>query len=138
MYMISYERSIQKNGEPLASKEKEDVDKNVKNVLRQNQRIQTRTLIYRILVISFQFIKCNYLKRRTKMNRVRSRTRLTYVKDCKKEKECINDESYNVSKSCKCECHSEDSEKVSNRMVVFSYMSIKIFILLSLFGLATY
>lgn len=36
MYMISNERSIQKNGEPLASKEKEDVDKNVKNVLRQN------------------------------------------------------------------------------------------------------
>ena len=36
MNMIGNERSIQKNGEPLASKEEEDVDENVEDVLWQD------------------------------------------------------------------------------------------------------
>ena len=61
MDMICYQRQVQQNRHPLPREEKEDIDKHVEYVLWEHQRVQTVTLVYGVLVICLQLIKCYYL-----------------------------------------------------------------------------
>ena len=59
--MIDSERDIEHEGEPFASKQEENVEEDVQQILRKNKRVQTCALVYRVLVVSLQLIKSNYL-----------------------------------------------------------------------------
>ena len=61
--MIGYERDIEQDGEPLPSKQEENIDGNMDDVFWQNQRIETVALIYWVLVVGFKLIESNNLKK---------------------------------------------------------------------------
>ena len=60
--MVGNQRSIEGDTEPLPGAEEEEVEQDVEDVLGKHQRVQTGALVYRILVVSFQLIKCNDLE----------------------------------------------------------------------------
>ena len=49
--MVSNEGYVEKNGEPFPSKEEENVDEDVKEVLWEHQGVQAVTLVNWVLVI---------------------------------------------------------------------------------------
>ena len=60
--MVSNEGNVEENGEPFPSKQEENVDEDVEEVLWEHQWVQAVTLVNWVLVISLQFIKRNNLK----------------------------------------------------------------------------
>ena len=64
--MVSNEGYVEENGEPFPSKEEENVDEDVEEILWEHQWVQAVTLVNWVLIISLQFIKRNNLK--TKIN----------------------------------------------------------------------
>lgn len=56
--MICQEGHIETQCEPLCCTEKHDTEESMDEVLRKDERIQGITLVYRILVVSLQLIKC--------------------------------------------------------------------------------
>ena len=59
--MVGNERNIDEYGKPLARKQKQNVDQNMKTILWQHQWVETVALVNGVLVVSLQFIKRNYL-----------------------------------------------------------------------------
>lgn len=51
--MISDERQIETEREEFSSEEEQHIECNVENILWENQRVQTITLIYGALVVRF-------------------------------------------------------------------------------------
>ena len=77
--MVANEGKVQGQCEPFTRRKKQDVEEKVKEVFRQDleaevmvvendyfgyQWVEASALVYRILVVSFQFIKCYYLGRK--------------------------------------------------------------------------
>ena len=62
MNVVSNERYVEENGEPLPCKQEEEVDDDVEDVLREDKWIQAVTLVNWVLVICLQFIKSYDLK----------------------------------------------------------------------------
>ena len=60
--MVSNERNVEEYGEPFPSKQEENVDEDVEEVLWEHQWVEAVTLVNWVLVISLQFIKRNNLK----------------------------------------------------------------------------
>ena len=60
--MIGKKRNIQQQGKPFPSEEEENVEEDMQEVLRENERVQTGALVNRVLVVSLQLIKSNNLK----------------------------------------------------------------------------
>ena len=60
--MIGKKRNIQQQGEPFASEEEENIEEDMQEVLGENKRVQTGALVNRVLVVSPQLVKSNYLK----------------------------------------------------------------------------
>ena len=59
--MISNEWNVEEDGEPFPSKQEENVDEDVEEVLWEHQWVQAVTLVNWVLVIGLQFIKRNNL-----------------------------------------------------------------------------
>ena len=53
--------SVEEDREPLPGYQEHEVEEHVQDVLGEHQGVQGGTLIYGILVISFQLIKCDDL-----------------------------------------------------------------------------
>ena len=51
--VVSYEWKVEEYCEPLASKEEQNIDQHMENILRQHKRVQTVALINGVLVIGF-------------------------------------------------------------------------------------
>lgn len=66
MNVISNQRHVEEEGEPLPSKQEQKIEEHVKNVLGQNQRVQAVALVDGVLVVGLQFIKSNDLKKEFK------------------------------------------------------------------------
>ena len=60
--MVANQWNVQEQREEFAGDKKQDIEKSVENVLRQNQWIQRITLINGIFVISFKLVKSDDLK----------------------------------------------------------------------------
>jgi len=57
--MIDNERQVKQHRPQLDGQEKHEGEENVDGILGYHQRVQTVALIYRVLVVCFQFIKSN-------------------------------------------------------------------------------
>ena len=64
--MIADEWSVDKQREPLSGHEEENVEKDVKDVLGQDQRVQAVALVDRVLVVGLQLVEGDDLKVRNK------------------------------------------------------------------------
>ena len=51
--MVSYEWKVEEYCEPLPSKEEQNIDQHMENILGQHKRVQTVALINGVLVIGF-------------------------------------------------------------------------------------
>ena len=59
--MVRNQGGVEHQAEPLPSYEEQEVEEHVQDVFWEHQGVQGGTLIYGILVISFQLIKCDDL-----------------------------------------------------------------------------
>jgi len=87
VHMIGNQRRIKNQAEPLPSHQEHNVEEHVKDVLREDQGVQRSTLIYGVLVVGFQLIKCDDMKY------------------CKEYEEGVDDERNNVGEGGKRESH---------------------------------
>lgn len=60
--MIGDQGNVQGQREPLAGKQEEEIEKDVQDVLGQDQGVQTVALVDGILVVRLQFIKGNHVE----------------------------------------------------------------------------
>ena len=60
--MVANKWGIYEKAEPLPSYKEQEVEEHMEDVLWEDQGVQWSTLIYWILVISFQLIKSNDLR----------------------------------------------------------------------------
>jgi hypothetical protein len=56
------QRHVEKQGEELARDEKQKVEKDVQDVLRQDQGVQGVALVNGVLVVGFKFVKSDDLE----------------------------------------------------------------------------
>ena len=62
MHVVGDERSVERNTEPLAGHQEEDVEEDVQDVLWEHQGVQAGALVNRILVICLQLVECDNLE----------------------------------------------------------------------------
>ena len=60
--MVADEWHIEEQRQPFSGNEEEKVEKDVQDVLWQDQRVQTVALVNRVLVVSLQFVEGDNLK----------------------------------------------------------------------------
>ena len=55
--MVADEGSIEDEREPLARQEEEEVEEDVQEVFRQDERVEAVALVDRVLVVRLQFVE---------------------------------------------------------------------------------
>jgi len=86
--MIGNERHVDEEADPFSRQEEEEVEEEVDNVLRENQRVKSITLIDRVLEVRLEFVESNHME------------------DGKEDQEGIQDQGNNVGEGGEREGHS--------------------------------
>lgn len=85
--MVDDEREVEEDGEPFTGEQEDEVEENVNQILREDERIQSVALIDRILEICLQFVESDHME------------------DSEEDEEGVQDQGCDVGEGCECEPH---------------------------------